>query len=132
MLKGGYVLTKDEGTPDIILIGTGTELGLAVEAGETLAAEGKKVRIVSLPSWHRFERQDQVYKDSVLPPSVLARVAVEQGASMGWDRYVGSKGASVTMSTFGASGPLAALQQKFGFTVDNVVKVAKGVMEKLA
>jgi transketolase len=130
VLKGGYVLTKDEGTPDVILIATGTELGLAVAAGEALAAEGTKVRVVSLPSFHRFERQDQAYKDSVLPPAVTARVAIEQGAEMGWDRYVGSAGSTVTMATFGASAPLPALQKKFGFTVDNVVKVARKVMEK--
>ncbi len=132
LLKGGYVLTKDAGKPDVILIGTGTELGLVVEAGEKLSAEGKAVSIVSLPSWYRFEKQDQAYKDSVLPPDVLARVAVEQAGSMGWDRYVGTHGATVTMSTFGASAPIKKLQEKFGFTVDNVVKVAKGVMEKLA
>ena len=132
LLKGGYVLTKDEGKPDVILIGTGTELGLVVEAAEKLGAEGKTVRVVSLPSWYRFEKQDKAYKDSVLPPDVLARVAVEQAGSMGWDRYVGTHGDTVTMSTFGASAPIKKLQEKFGFTVDNVVKVAKGVMEKLA
>jgi transketolase len=128
VLKGGYVLTKDSGTPDLILIATGTELGLAVKAAEAIAAEGKTVRVVSLPSFHRFEQQDQAYRDSVLPPSVTARVAIEQGSEMGWDRYVGFQGRTVAMSTFGASAPIAALQDKFGFTLDNVVKVAREVM----
>jgi len=127
-LKGGYVLTKDSGTPDLILIATGTELGLAVKAAEALSEGGKTVRVVSMPSFHLFEKQDQAYKDSVLPPSVEARVAIEQGAEFGWDRYVGLKGKTVTMATFGASAPLADLQKKFGFTVDNVVKVAREVM----
>ncbi len=103
-----------------------------VEAADALAKDGKTVRVVSMPSWYLFERQDKAYRDSVLPPSVKARVAVEQGGPMGWDRYVGSDGATVTMSSFGASAPLKDLQSKFGFTVDNVVKVAREVMEKLA
>ncbi|WP_454886545.1 transketolase [Sphingomonas oryzagri] len=128
-LKGGYVLTKEDGSqPDVILIATGTEVSLAIKAADALAADGKKARVVSMPSFHRFEQQDRAYRDSVLPPSVEARVAIEQGSEMGWDRYVGLKGATVTMSTFGASAPLAALQDKFGFTVDNVVKVAREVM----
>ncbi|WBO21895.1 transketolase [Sphingomonas abietis] len=130
LLKGGYVVTKDEGTPDIILIATGTELGLAVAAAEKLAEGGTKARVVSLPSFHRFEVQDQAYKDSVLPPSVTARVAIEQGSEFGWDRYVGFAGKTVTMSTFGASAPIEKLQAKFGFTLDNVVKVAREVMGK--
>jgi transketolase len=127
-LKGGYVLTRDSGMPDLILIATGTELGLAVKAAEALSEGGKTVRVVSMPSFHLFEKQDQAYKDSVLPPSVEARVAIEQGAEFGWDRYVGLKGKTVTMATFGASAPLADLQKKFGFTLDNVVKVAREVM----
>jgi transketolase len=130
LLKGGYVVTKDEGEPDVILIATGTELGLAAAAAEKLAEGGTKARVVSLPSWHRFEIQDQAYKDSVLPPSVTARVAIEMGGELGWDRYVGFKGKTVTMSTFGASAPIAKLADKFGFSVDNVVKVAREVMEK--
>jgi transketolase len=128
LLKGGYVVTKDEGAPDVILIATGSELGLAVKAAEELAKDGTKARVVSLPSFHRFEVQDQAYKDSVLPPSVTARVAIEQGSEFGWDRYVGFAGKTVTMSTFGASAPIEKLQAKFGFTLDNVVKVAREVM----
>lgn len=128
--RGAYVLTKDEGTPDLILIATGSELSLAVDAADALAKDGTKVRVVSMPSWYLFEKQDKAYRDSVLPPSVKARVAVEQAGPMGWDRYVGPDGATVTMSGFGASAPLPKLQQKFGFTVENVVKVAREVMGK--
>ncbi len=127
--KGGYVLADCDGTPDVILIATGSELSLVVDAHEKLIADGVKSRVVSLPSWHRYELQDAAYKESVLPRAVRARVAVEMAGSVGWDRYVGLDGATVTMSTFGASAPLAKLQDKFGFTVDNVVKVAREVME---
>ncbi|TXC69901.1 transketolase [Sphingomonas ginsenosidivorax] len=127
--KGGYVLADCDGTPDVILIATGSELSLVVDAHEKLIADGVKSRVVSLPSWHRYELQDQAYKDSVLPRSVKARVAVEMAGEIGWAKYVGLDGATITMSTFGASAPLAKLADKFGFTVDNVVKVAREVME---
>ncbi|MGU3391676.1 transketolase [Sphingomonas sp. M1A8_2b] len=127
--KGGYVLADSDGTPDVILIATGSEVSLAVDAYEKLKADGVKSRVVSMPSWYRYELQDAAYKESVLPREVRARVAVEMAGSIGWDRYVGLDGATVTMSTFGASAPLAKLQDKFGFTVDNVVKVARQVME---
>ncbi|PZU06632.1 transketolase [Sphingomonas sp.] len=126
--KGGYVLGDCEGTPDLILIATGSELPLAVQAHETLTAEGVKSRVVSLPSWYLFERQDRAYRESVLPPGVTARLAIEQAGSLGWDRYVGTKGGTITMSTFGASAPLAKLQEKFGFTLDNVCKVARDLI----
>jgi transketolase len=129
--KGAYILLDSDGEPDVILIGTGSELSLVAAAGEQLAAEGKKVRIVSMPSWYLFEEQDQAYRDSVFPRNVRARVAVEQAGELGWDRYVGLDGATVTMSTFGASAPIAKLQEKFGFTVDNVCAVAKRVMENV-
>ncbi|WP_164913468.1 transketolase [Sphingomonas sp. UV9] len=127
--QGGYVLADSDGTPDVILIATGSEVSLAVEAHEKLTAVGVKSRVVSMPSWYRYELQDAAYKESVLPKGVRARVAIEMAGSIGWDRYVGLDGATVTMSTFGASAPLAKLQDKFGFTVDNVVKVARQVME---
>lgn len=127
--KGGYVLADCDGTPDLILIATGSELSLVTDAYETLKAEGKKVRVVSLPSWYRFEMQDAAYKDSVLPRAVTKRLAVEQAGSIGWDRYVGFDGRTITMSTFGASAPLAKLQDKYGFTHDNVVKVAREMLE---
>ncbi len=127
--KGGYVLADCDGTPDIILIATGSELSLVVDAYETLKADGIKARVVSLPSWYRFELQDAGYKDSVLPKTVTKRLAVEQAGSIGWDRYVGFDGRTITMSTFGASAPLAKLQDKYGFTHDNVVKVAREMLE---
>jgi len=127
--KGGYVLGDCDGTPELILIATGSELPLAAQAWEQLSADGVKARLVSLPSWHRFELQDKAYRESVLPRAVRARVAIEQAGSLGWDRYVGADGATITMSTFGASAPIKALQEKFGFTLDNLVKVARETME---
>jgi transketolase len=124
------VLGDCQGEPELILIGTGSELPMVVAAHEKLTAEGVRSRVVSLPSWYMFEKQDQAYRDSVLPPGVVARLAVEQGGALGWDRYVGSKGATITMSTFGASAPLAKLQEKFGFTVDNICKTARALMTK--
>ncbi len=124
--KGAYILAEaDGGQPDVILLATGSEVSLCVEAREKLAAEGIKARVVSMPSWHLFEKQAESYRDEVLPPGVMARVAVEQGGSLGWDQYAGSKGAKIVMKTFGASAPIAKLQEKFGFTVDNVVKLAR-------
>ncbi|WP_440978193.1 transketolase [Sphingomonas pseudosanguinis] len=127
--KGGYVLADCEGTPDVILIATGSELSLVTDAYEKLSADGIKARVVSLPSWYRFEMQDAAYKESVLPRAVTARLAVEQAGSIGWDRYVGFEGRTITMSTFGASAPISKLQDKFGFTLDNVVKVARELVE---
>jgi transketolase len=128
--QGGYVLADCDGTPDVILIATGSEVSLVVEAHEKLIADGVKSRVVSLPSWYRYELQDDDYKESVLPKAVTARVAVEMAGELGWDRYVGNTGVAITMSSFGASAPIAKLQDKYGFTVDNVVKVAKSLMEK--
>lgn len=129
--KGGYVLGDCAGTPEIILIGTGSELPLVVAAHERLAADGVRSRVVSMPSWYLFEKQDRAYRDTVLPPGVRARLAVEQGGAMGWDRYVGTDGETVTMSTFGASAPIAKLQEKFGFTVDQVVDKARALAKRL-
>jgi transketolase len=128
--RGGYVLGDCDGTPEVILIGTGSELPLVVEAWRELTDQGVKARVVSMPSWHRFELQDQAWRESVLPRACRARVAVEQGGSLGWDRYVGMDGATVTMSTFGASAPLAKLQEKFGYTRANVVALARETMAK--
>ena len=128
--KGGYVLADCDGEPDVILIGTGSEVSLVVEAHDKLIADGVKSRVVSLPSWYRYELQDDEYKESVLPKAVTARVAVEMAGELGWDRYVGNVGVAITMSSFGASAPIAKLQDKYGFTVDNVVKTAKSLMEK--
>ena len=127
--KGAYVLADAEGgDPVLILLATGSEVSLALGAHELLAAEGVRSRVVSMPCWTLFEQQPRSYREAVLPPSVHARVAVEQAGALGWDRYVGPAGATVTMRGFGASAPLAKLQEKFGFTVANVVKVARSVM----
>jgi len=129
--KGGYVLADAQGgDPEIILIGTGSELPLVVAAHEKLTAEGVRSRVVSLPSWFLFEKQDQAYRQSVFPDTVRTRLAVEQAGPLGWDRYVGPYGGTITMKSFGASAPLAALQGKFGFTVDNVCAVARQLIEK--
>jgi len=128
--RGAYTVTKDEGTkdggtPDVILIGTGSELSLCIGAHEALAAEGIKSRVVSMPSWELFESQDEAYRESVLPRSVVGRVAVEQGSTLGWDRYVGWGGAVIGMHTFGASAPAGDLLKKFGFTPDKVLEAAR-------
>jgi transketolase len=128
--KGGYVLGDCDGTPEVILIGTGSELPMVVSAHEKLISEGIKSRVVSLPSWYLFENQDDAYREAVLPDAVRARLAVEQAGAMGWDRYVGHDGGTITMSTFGASAPLAKLQEKYGFTVDNICAAARRLIEK--
>ena len=129
--KGAYVLSDaPEGKPDVILIGTGSEVGLCVATQEKLAAEGIKARVVSIPSWELFEEQDAAYKESVLPAAVTARVSVEMASTFGWERYTGPKGKIVGMRTFGASAPLKDLLRKFGFTVENVVAVAKQSLGK--
>ena len=124
--RGAYVLADSPGSdPEVILIGTGSEVGLVVDAYEQLTAEGVRARVVSMPSWELFDRQSPEYRDSVFPPHLRARVAVEQASTMGWDRYVGSGGAVIGMHTFGASAPLKELQKKFGFTPDRVVESAR-------
>ncbi|MEI8306805.1 MAG: transketolase [Chloroflexales bacterium] len=126
-LRGGYVLRAVE-NPQVILIGTGSELSLALEAGDILAAQGVAAQVVSLPSWELFEAQDKSYRDSVLPPELTARVAVEAGVSIGWDRYVGSRGAVVGLNRFGASGPAPELFKKFGITAEHMAEVALQVI----
>jgi transketolase len=125
--KGAYVLADapDGKKPEVLLLSTGSEVSLCVEAYEKLKDEGIAARVVSIPSWDIFEAQDQAYKDSVLPPDVDARVCVEQAATLGWDRYVGRLGAQVVMHTFGASAPLSELKRKFGFTPERVYDAAK-------
>ena len=123
--KGAYVLADSGGKPGVILMGTGSEVSLCVEAYEKLKAEGIKARVVSMPSWEIFERQDAAYKESVLPSSVTARVSVEMAATLGWERYVGPKGRKIGMHRFGASAPLKDLLKFFGFTVDTVVAEAR-------
>ncbi len=126
--KGAYVLSDDAGTPDIILIGTGSEVGLCVEAAGKLRAEGKKVRIVSMPCMELFAEQSAEYQESVLPKAVTKRLVVEAGSSFGWDRYFGTEGAIIATDTFGASAPGNVMFEKFGFTVDNVVAKAKSLL----
>jgi transketolase len=124
--RGAYVLADTpDGEPDVILMASGSEVALCVEAHERLVGEGVAARLVSFPSWQLFERQDQRYRDSVLPPTVRARVAVEQAVAQGWDRYVGPTGSVVAMETFGASAPIEDVQKHFGFTADNVVSAVK-------
>jgi transketolase len=126
--KGGYILADaKDGKPDVILIGTGSEVGLCIDAHEKLTSEGIKSRVVSLPSWELFDHQSQEYRDSVLPPGVKARVSVEQASTFGWSRYAGR---SVGMNTFGASAPLKELQKKFGFTPEAVAAAAKEEIAK--
>jgi len=124
--KGAYVLVDaDEGKPDVILIATGSEVALALSAREELAGEGIAARVVSMPCSELFDRQPTEYREAVLPPSVKARVAIEQASTLGWHRYVGDGGAIVGMHTFGASAPLKMLVEKFGFTPDAVAQVAR-------
>ena len=128
--KGGYVLKDAGGKPDLILIATGSEVEITVLAAEKLRAEGVNVRVVSLPSTDVFDAQDEAYRDSVLPPDVSARVAVEAGIADYWYKYVGLKGAVVGMTTFGESAPADKLFPFFGFTVENIVEKAKKVLKK--
>ena len=120
--RGGYVLVDSEGTPEVIVIATGSEVGIAAEAVRSVAASGRRVRLVSMPSTNTFDRQDEAYKQSVLPDAVTRRVAVEAGVRAGWWRYVGSRGQVVGIDHYGASAPAKDLFQHFGFTVENVVK----------
>ena len=128
--KGAYVLADFGGTPDVILMGTGSEVQLCIGAYEKLTAEGVKARVVSMPSWELFEKQTADYKAQVLPPAVRARVAVEAGATLGWSQYVGRDGEVVGRDDFGASAPLKEVMTHFGFTVENVVAKARAVVSK--
>ncbi|MDP9189794.1 MAG: transketolase [Actinomycetota bacterium] len=130
--RGGYVLADPgsdaRGEPEVILLATGSEVALALEAHEGLIADGVASRVVSLPCWELFDRQEQAYRDEVLPPSVTARVSVEEASTLGWDRYVGPDGIKIGMHTFGTSAPLKDVQSKFGFTPDKVAEAAKEVL----
>jgi len=129
--QGAYILADPPGgNPEVILIASGSEVSLAVNAHETLLAEGIRSRVVSMPSWDIFDHQTQEYRDRVLPPNVKARVAVEQASTFGWERYVGSSGNIIGMKTFGASAPLKELQRKFGFEPDRVVAAAKALLDR--
>ena len=127
--RGAYVMTDAaDGTPEIILIASGSEVALVVEAHETLTAQGIRCRVVSMPSWDIFECQPQSYREAVLPPAVTVRLAVEQGSTLGWSEYVGPRGRVIGMRTFGASAPLKELDRKFGFEPKRVVSTAKEML----
>jgi transketolase len=131
VLRGAYVLgDPPKGKPEVILIGSGSELSLCVNAHEELLAEGVRSRVVSMPSWEVFEHQTQAYQDSILLPDVTVRVAVEQASTFGWERYVGKSGRVIGMKTFGASAPLKELQRKFGFEPERVTEIAKELIAK--
>jgi transketolase len=131
--KGGYVLADPEGgDPDLILLATGSEVQFALGAHQILAGEGIRTRVVSLPCWELFDRQDQSYRDEVLPPEITSRVAVEQASPMGWERYVGDHGTIVGMTTFGQSAPYKDIEAEFGFTPEQVADAVRGVAERAA
>jgi transketolase len=128
--RGGYVLADCEGEPELVLIATGSEVSLAVGAHETLSGEGIRSRVVSLPCWEIFDRQDAEYRDEVLPPGDAVRVAIEEASTLGWERYVGSDGTIIGMHTFGQSGKFKDVEEEFGFTPDQIAAVAREAVEK--
>jgi len=131
--RGAYILAEAEGGPPaVILIGTGSEVSLCLEARDVLQASGTPTRVVSMPSWELFECQDAEYREAVFPRSVRARVSVEQASTLGWERYVGLDGKAIGIDTFGASAPIEALHDRFGFTVDRVVEAARSVVNTLS
>jgi transketolase len=126
LARGAYVLADAQGgPPEVILIGTGSEVALCMEAYEQLAKDGIRARVVSMPSWELFDDQDRTYREAVLPPQVKARVSVEQASDFGWSKYTGSEGHNICIESFGASAPLKQLLKKFGFNVETVVAGAK-------
>jgi len=130
MRRGGYVLWESDPNPELILIATGSEVCLTLTAGRKLAENGTKVRVVSLPCWEMFDCQPQEYRDSILPPAITARIAVEAGIKLGWEHYTGLQGKIIGMETFGASAPGPVLYEKFGFTVENIVATAKELLQR--
>jgi transketolase len=123
--KGAYILADAPGgDPEVIVMATGSEVSIAVEAYEKLIGEGVRARVVSMPSWEIFEKESEEYRASVLPPNVRARISVEQASTFGWERYTGFDGARIGMHTFGSSAPIKDLQKKFGFTPSGIVEVA--------
>ena len=127
--RGAYILADAPGgAPEVLLLATGSEVHLCIDAHEHLVAKGIRSRVVSMPSWELFDEQPKAYRDEVLPPAVTARVSVEQASSIGWERYVGPHGRIIAMTTFGASAPLKALQRKFGFEPDLIVAAAEDLL----
>jgi len=127
-LRGAYVLADSSGAPEVLLLATGSEVRLCLGAFEQLQKEGIRARVISMPCWELYERQDAAYHEATMPASVRARVAVEAGVSLGWERYVGSQGEVIGMRGYGASAPIKDLLKEFGFTVEGVVLAAKRVM----
>lgn len=127
--RGGYTIADADGTPDLILIATGSEVALAIDAKKTLDGSGVRTRVVSMPSFRLFDEQPQDYKDSVLPPACTARMSIEAASTFGWSQYVGERGYSLGIDHFGASAPAADIAKAFGFTADNIAKLA---LEKFA
>ena len=129
MRRGGYVLAEaSSGAPQVILISSGSELSLTLDARERLEADGVPTRVVSLPSWHLFTEQSEAYRHRVLPPSVTARVSIEAASTFGWERWVGSGGRAIGLDHFGASAPAETLYEKFGITADAVVEAARKLL----
>ncbi|HPD56488.1 MAG TPA: transketolase [Smithellaceae bacterium] len=127
--QGGYTIWESSPEPDIIFIATGSEVSLALDAAKKLSQEGIKIRVVSLPSWEIFDRQPRIYREKVLPPRVMARIAIEAGIKLGWEHYLGLEGETIGMKSFGASAPGPVLFEKFGFTVENVIGKAKELLK---
>lgn len=125
LMKGAYILKDTQGRPDVILLASGSEVGLALDSVSALEKEGIKARVVSFPCWEYFEQQDKVYKDTVLPPDVKNRIVIEAGVSMGWSKYAGDQGEYITIEKYGASAPEKALMKEYGFTVENIIDRAK-------
>jgi transketolase len=127
--RGGYILAESGGTPQVILLSSGSEVHIAHAAYKTLTAEGIRARLVSLPCWELFAEQPQSYRDSVLPPSVTARVSIEAGVTTGWQRWIGDHGVAIGIDRFGASAPYQRIYQEYGLTPEAVVSAAKQMME---
>jgi transketolase len=131
IMKGAYIISKEKGNiPDIILISTGSELQLALEAQKKLLEENIKARVVSMPCWELFKQQTQRYRDNVLPPDVKKRLAIEAGSPFGWSEWVGDEGDVIGITTFGASAPDKELFKQYGFTVDNIISLTKQILGK--
>jgi transketolase len=130
--QGAYTLWESSSSPDLILIATGAEVGLTLEAGRALAADGTATRVVSMPCWELFEAQDQAYRDEVLPPEVAARLSVEPGVRLGWKQWVGDRGDSISIEHFGASAPGTTVLEQFGYNLDNIVARASALLERVA
>jgi transketolase len=126
--RGAYILDEPAGTPDLILIASGSEVQLARAAAKLLAAKGTKARVVSMPSFHLFDQQDAAYRESVLPAAIKARVSIEAGTTLGWHKYVGDRGLAYGLDHFGTSAPAPAIEKEYGFTPEHIADVATGLL----